>query len=74
MTATWIVGRKAIVAYLRPFLGLAEDVKPAWRALRRWIKKYNFRIRYLPNGIPYLDPIEFQVYWDAYLKRTDTKK
>jgi hypothetical protein len=64
----WRVGRKAIITFLKPYLGLSDNQRTAWKMIRRWRKNLGFDvlIRYQPNGKPYLDPLEFELWWGKY--------
>lgn len=64
----WVVGRKAIIEYLRPKLALADNMIGAWSAIRRWRQNYGFDklIRHLPNGKPYLIKADFELWWAKY--------
>ncbi len=64
MSGNWHVGRKAIIAYLRPYLNLSEDSEVAWNMIRRWRKHYELPIDTQPNGKPYVDPDVFSRYWE----------
>lgn len=51
-----IVGRKAIIEYLKPLLGLSGDQDVAWRKVYRWRERYAMEklFHHAPNGRPYL--------------------
>lgn len=64
----WHVGQKGIVKYLKPYLDLPDNIKYAWRRVKRWHVRYNLPIEYQPNGVPYLDPDMFIAWWYRYLE------
>ena len=69
MGTEWHTGRKAIIAFLRPYLGLSDDTRTAWNMVRRWRSRYwqgDAVIQTLPNGKPSLDPEAFQLWWTRY--------
>lgn len=55
---SWIVGRKPIVAYLQRFIDCYS-----WQSVRIWVKKYGLPLRHLPNGKPYVIPLECEEYF-----------
>ena len=67
------VGRKDIICFLRPYLGLSPDIKTAWNMVRRWRKRYRLPVFTQPNGKPCLDPITFEAYWERYKELTGKK-
>ena len=71
MSTAWHVGRKAIIAYLRPYLGLSQDNETAWFMVRRWRIRYKLPVETMPNGKPCLDPAIFEIWWGKYQKRRD---
>lgn len=71
MSPIWHIGRKAIISYLRPYLGLSPDKDTAWFMVRRWRIRYRLPIQTQPNGKPFLDPAEFELWWARYSKRRD---
>ena len=62
----WQVGRKEIVAFLRPYIKLNPDADKAWRTVRRWRIRYGLPIDTQPNGKPYIDPPRFTRWWNRY--------
>lgn len=66
MREGWHVGRKAIIAYLDPFLSLAPDPAMAWKKIRRWRIRYGLPIDTQPSGKPYIDPDRFVRWWNHY--------
>lgn len=71
MGNVWHIGRKRIVAYLRPYIDLSPDPNLAWRKVRRWRDKYGLPLLYQPNGAPCLDAQEFQLWWRLYLDKKE---
>ena len=63
------IGRKPIIAYLKPLIGLSDDQKMAWQKIRRWRIKYGLPVESQPNTSPYLDPATFEAWWQAYLEQ-----
>ncbi len=74
MPEGWCVGRKAIICYLRPYLGLSDDLHTAWRMVRRWRQRYALPIDNQPNGKPYLDPVIFDAFWSRFIEIRREKK
>ena len=66
----WHIGRKRVVAYLRPYLELSADFSLAWRKVKRWKDRYGLPLLYQPNGTPYLDAEEFHLWWGLYLEKS----
>jgi hypothetical protein len=62
----WHIGRRAIIAYLRPFIGLSWDHEVAWHKIRRWKKRYYLPIDRQPNNKPYIDENTFELYWSRF--------
>lgn len=64
----WYVGRKAIITFLKPYLGLSDDPETAWNMLRRWKKHYGFDVLIMrhPNGKPCIDPVMFREWWEEF--------
>lgn len=52
MSNPWHIGRKEIIAYLRPYLGLSDDQETAWNMIRRWRINYGLPVKKQPNGKP----------------------
>lgn len=71
--ATWHIGRKAIIAFLGPYLDLVEDPVHAWVKIRRWKRRYALPIETQPNGKPYIDEGVFFLYWSKF-RKTRKKK
>lgn len=69
----WHVGRKAIIAYLKPYLGLNPDPVVAWRKVRRWRIDYGLPILSQPTEKPYIDPEEFEKWWKNYLEQRKSR-
>ena len=69
MGEDWRIGRKAIVIFLRPYIGLSVLQKPAWRKVARWKKDYGLPIEYDPSGRPYIDPRVFELWITSYRKK-----
>ncbi len=69
MSPIWHIGRKAIIAYLRPYLGLSMNHEIAWNMIRRWKAKFKLPIETQPNRKPYIDPETFELYWLKYQER-----
>ena len=74
MNATWHIGRKAIIEYLRPYLDLSEDQDIAWNKVRRWKRRYSLPVETQPNGKPYIDEAVFSLYWSRYLRALKKKQ
>jgi len=72
--ATWHIGRKAIIEYLRPYLDLSEDQDIAWNKVRRWKRRYSLPVETQPNGKPYIDEAVFSLYWSRYLRALKKKQ
>ncbi len=63
------IGRKAIVAYLEPFLKLPENHESAWKKVKKWRNRFHdFPIHTLPNRKPFLDELEFESWWQESQK------
>ena len=71
MGNVWHIGRKRIVAYLRPYIDLSPDFDIAWRKVRRWREKYGLPIFNQPNTTPYLDAEEFHLWCQIYLDKKE---
>ena len=71
MGNVWHIGRKRIIAYLRPYLDLSWDNAVAWRKIRRWRDNYGLPILHQPSGVPYLDTQELQLWWRLYLDKKE---
>lgn len=69
-----LVGMKEIVLYLRPYLGLANDLKQAWKMVKRWQMNYGLCVRQMPNNHPYIDKEEFEVYWAIYEQKMQERR
>ncbi len=69
MDGEWHIGRKAIIAFLRPYLDLPDKPENAWQKVCRWRDRYGLPIEYQPNGKPYLDQAVFFEYWRIFLKK-----
>lgn len=65
----WHIGRKAIIAYLRPYLDLPDSLEFAWRKILRWKQRYGLPVESQPNGKPYVDQAVFLLYWSRFQKR-----
>ncbi len=65
---SWYIGRKAIIAFLGPFLDLSNDQVIAWNKVRRWKRRYGMPIEVQPNGKPYLDEAVFFTWWANFQK------
>jgi hypothetical protein len=61
----WHKGRKAIIAFLTPFLEIppSSSLFVAWQKVRRHRDKYGLPIETQPNGKPYIDEVVFFLYW-----------
>ena len=72
MSNEWHIGRKAIILFLRPYIGLSNDHDVAWNMVRRWRKHQGLGdiIRSQPNGRPYIDEAEFEMWWQKFLERS----
>ncbi len=66
-----IVGRKAIIEFLRVPLQLYEDETVAWRKINRWKQKYYLTrlIHHTPSGAPYIIPAEIRAWLDMFDER-----
>ena len=62
----WHVGRKEIIKYLRPYLGLSDNGEIAWNMVRRWRRRYALPVSNQPNGKPYIDPVIFKAFWNRF--------
>ncbi len=69
MTVAWHIGRKAIIAFLTPFLDLPPNPIMAWKKVRRWNYRYSLPIEHQPNSKPYIDEATFFFWWEAYQRR-----
>lgn len=65
----WHIGRKAMIEYLRPFLDLSDDLTIAWNKVRRWRRRYGLPVAVQPNGKPYIDEADFEMYWARFMKK-----
>ncbi|MGO9146121.1 MAG: hypothetical protein ACLQDF_07110 [Desulfomonilia bacterium] len=65
---SWHVGRKKIIAYLRPYLDLPENPIYAWQKVKRWRRRYSLVVETQPNGKPYIDEDFFRLWWIEYLR------
>ena len=59
---TWHVGRKEIIAYLRPFIKLPQNPAYAWQKVKRWRRRYCLPIEIQLNGKPYIDEVFFHIF------------
>lgn len=59
-----IVGRKAIIEYLRSPLQLGFNQDNAWKKIKRWKRSWGLSICFhrLPNGSPYLIAGEVEMW------------
>lgn len=55
-----IIGRKAIVAFMRQYASLNDDVDEAYRTVKRWSKDYKFPLNREINGRPSVFPHEVE--------------
>ena len=69
----WHIGRKAIIAYLEPFLDLPADPFCAWQKVRRWRNRYGLPIESQPNRKPYIDASVFEAYWINFQKKIKSR-
>jgi hypothetical protein len=64
MSEDWVVGRKAIIEYLRVPLQLSIDSEIAWRKVRRWKRDYGMKELFhrTPGNSPYVIGSEVELW------------
>ncbi|MDD5007472.1 MAG: hypothetical protein PHU49_08010 [Syntrophorhabdaceae bacterium] len=68
------VGRKAIIAYLRPFLNLPMNEDSAWQKVKRYRKNYVLPVERFLNGKPFVDPYWFKYWFLLYTIEADKRR
>jgi hypothetical protein len=71
---SWHVGRKKIIAYLRPYLDLPQKHESAWQKVKRWRRHCGLPIDTQPNGKPYIDEDMFKMWWTEYLRLINERR
>lgn len=69
-----IIGRKAIVAFMRQYADLNDDFMVAWRLLVRWSKQYKFPLHHEVHGRPSVFPHEVEKWMKESRENIDNKK